>query len=861
MTEAAKVETYRRAAEQGDLEAQFNLACSYANGRGVAQDDGQAMLWYRKAADRGHTGAQNNIGWMHDNGRGVAKDPDEAIRWYRKAADSGNAFAQNNLGIKYENGTGVKKDLVEAARWYRLAAAQGNAQAKESLTRVEGLIATVPKSKAPPPVPQRDAAPPPIPQRNVAPPPVVERRAKEPGVPAAGHEQRECKHLLDACTPLIYRHNSFRITGLIVDSSARDIKKRIEEIKNAEELGSADEEHSHAFALKPSPAIEHIREAAQRLQDPERRIVDEFFWFWPTEWGSGKRDPALTALANGDKDTAFKLWSDALATNHSAGSLVAKHNLAVFYHLVALDSEHVAMDNDLAEEQLATVSKYWRTSFQWWEELTDDETFWSLVTDRIRMLDDPRLTTGFARRMRHTLPEAMDKINAMVAISFIERDKHALAEKHIGYMVETHAGQDNVQKTMALVAKPLFARIRSTLAQAEQALSGDGDGADGAALNVLNIAGPTLGILTRFLPKNHSELIDVGDAVVDVCLRCQQVYLRNSKKWKNKWDVAIGILDRAKDVAVSKHSREAIREAREEAERGRDLAHPKIKELQELLVRIVSEDLADKLKTFGSEVAQALHAVGEDVGTQTRSYELAADLVAGAMRGLSVDLINHGQERVTKVLKFFEDEQNRIRHQVALRMNLPQAIQLEQNKWDAIIEVAVGIELYDKGRQLARSAELKKRFADDAEALDGVRQFCSQITELDAKRRERNLVLHWWRPRSQGAAQPPPVPRQGSSGTTTSSGGCFVATAVYGSYEHPAVFVLRRYRDECLAGSRAGRTFIRIYYKVGPVLATLVAQCECMKGFCRGILDQVVCRIAQRLQHEGKGRIKDECHE
>ena len=88
-----------------------------------------------------------------------------------------------------------------------------------------------------------------------------------------------------------------------------------------------------------------------------------------------------------------------------------------------------------------------------------------------------------------------------------------------------------------------------------------------------------------------------------------------------------------------------------------------------------------------------------------------------------------------------------------------------------------------------------------------------------------------------------------------------MATAVYGSYEHPAVFVLRRYRDECLAGCRAGRTFIRIYYKVGPVLAPLVGQCEYMKGLCRCILDKVVCRIDQRFQHEGEARPKDKCHE
>ena len=48
---------YRKAAEQGHATAQFNLAVSYRNGEGVAQDHGQAAYWYEKAAAQGHAQA------------------------------------------------------------------------------------------------------------------------------------------------------------------------------------------------------------------------------------------------------------------------------------------------------------------------------------------------------------------------------------------------------------------------------------------------------------------------------------------------------------------------------------------------------------------------------------------------------------------------------------------------------------------------------------------------------------------------------------------------------------------------------------------------------------------------------------
>jgi hypothetical protein len=58
-------------------------------------------------------------------------------------------------------------------------------------------------------------------------------------------------------------------------------------------------------------------------------------------------------------------------------------------------------------------------------------------------------------------------------------------------------------------------------------------------------------------------------------------------------------------------------------------------------------------------------------------------------------------------------------------------------------------------------------------------------------------------------------------GTKSSAkqGGCYIATAVYGSYDDPPVLALRRYRDERLARSVLGRGFIQFYYAVSPALS------------------------------------------
>ena len=69
----------------------------YDQGSVVAKDDAQAVAWYRKAADQGDANAQNNLGVMYENGRGVAKDDAQAVAWYRKAAGRGHAGAAQAL--------------------------------------------------------------------------------------------------------------------------------------------------------------------------------------------------------------------------------------------------------------------------------------------------------------------------------------------------------------------------------------------------------------------------------------------------------------------------------------------------------------------------------------------------------------------------------------------------------------------------------------------------------------------------------------------------------------------------------------------------------------------------------------------
>lgn len=76
--------------------------------------------------------------------------------------------------------------------------------------------------------------------------------------------------------------------------------------------------------------------------------------------------------------------------------------------------------------------------------------------------------------------------------------------------------------------------------------------------------------------------------------------------------------------------------------------------------------------------------------------------------------------------------------------------------------------------------------------------------------------------------------------------GCFVATAVYGSYDCSQVWVLRRFRDEYLSNSWYGRAFISFYYAVSPVLVQIFGKTKAFNMIVRPLLDKKVDQLMRK---------------
>jgi hypothetical protein len=447
----------------------------------------------------------------------------------------------------------------------------------------------------------------------------------------------ECKPLLDAATRELFRNNAFRITGLSVDATAREIAKHADKLTVLERLGLSGNEQPAPFPLKAPPTHDEIRDAFEKLnKSPERRMVDEFFWFWPSEFGKGASDPAIQALVAGKSETASQFWT--LAESNPADGVVAKHNLAILWHLKALDLENERIVDAAGASKSEQIEEVWKNALQRWETLIPDDALWEKVAQRIRQIGDPALTTGFARRMRANLYPALNKINAELALSYAKAGKMAVAKVHVQYIRETAQDADNVAKAAELVLAPTIARVRENIKRATQQSESNPETADQVARDLVTGTLPLVAIFDLFFGPAEHPAKDIFDDVASTSHSCLVDY--QNKTGGNK--TFVELLGPTLSLAKRDKVREPIQ---------KNIEFGKRMLLRELLqaIRTSTTPPSERLKRFQLEAVQPLLTATANLEPNSELRNSLLDDAAGVLVSISADAWNKFRDKKTAV--------------------------------------------------------------------------------------------------------------------------------------------------------------------------------------------------------------------
>ena len=95
----------------------------YRLGCGVQRDYDEAARWFRKAAEQGDAEAQYNLGFMYETGRGGRKDLVQAYMWFDLAGRSAETTpAHQGYAIQYRDSIASKMTPDQIANAKKLAA-------------------------------------------------------------------------------------------------------------------------------------------------------------------------------------------------------------------------------------------------------------------------------------------------------------------------------------------------------------------------------------------------------------------------------------------------------------------------------------------------------------------------------------------------------------------------------------------------------------------------------------------------------------------------------------------------------------------------------------------------------------------
>jgi hypothetical protein len=341
----------------------------------------------------------------------------------------------------------------------------------------------------------------------------------------------------------------------------------------------------------------------------------------------------------GDCEGAVQLWRD----REKAGSSVAQHNMAILYHMYAVDwtNYHVSENIDQALDE--QIKGYWRKSFDRWEPLVDSEDLWHMLKERVRAMEDEALTTGFVRRMLKQLPLALDRVNAEAALKLAEQGRIDWARFHIDFMRETHPGLDNVECALEMVLLPTKRRVEQHLdsfkSQTEKAPK---RGAE-LANQLLERCRPMMDLFELFHGQERYQRNDLFDQVAETVL--QMVISHQRTTGDNK--AFVDLLRQTLGFASGTQLRERIIENISIGEN--NIQFDRSRPILEKLEKIVTESCRPrvKLQRIKSSILPELPKFAADSGSPENAGNLLLDSVANVLRSISVDAHNESKDYKT----------------------------------------------------------------------------------------------------------------------------------------------------------------------------------------------------------------------
>ena len=336
--------------------------------------------------------------------------------------------------------------------------------------------------------------------------------------------------------------------------------------------------------------------------------------------------------------------------------------------------------------------------------------------------------------------------------------------------------------------------LQEEILNAREASSGKKPSASYAAgLKLMKSAKKNLPLIRRLIGTKDLRYVNIADATATQILQCGISYY-NETDDDDDVDKAMVLQEYACSIATGslvsqrcKKNLEILKQKKEEGTIAADIAFV-VKSLEEFQRKY--RTIANA-RLFVNSCKPHLDAIASQLGVTNELYIKISTAVANNALGMLVSVINDAQNNQVSVIDG------------TLKRNIDDAL--------SVMSIIGG---------LTMNAQERRRFNENKATLSNMRD---QVAQID-----RTIRTHT------------PTHMGGGSSTGPSSGGCYIATMVYGDYDHPQVLILRDFRDNVLKKNVLGRAFIRFYYRYSPTWVKHLKNHTKINSFIRILLDKFI---------------------
>ncbi|MBR3799906.1 MAG: hypothetical protein IKK36_13465 [Bacteroidales bacterium] len=306
-----------------------------------------------------------------------------------------------------------------------------------------------------------------------------------------------------------------------------------------------------------------------------------------------------------------------------------------------------------------------------------------------------------------------------------------------------------------------------------------------AGLNLINNTKSDLALVKRLTSANDIQCQKISDALASAIMHCSVEFFNNSNHSASDIDKALELNKVAKDIAIGSYTKDKC---------------------------------SDGINTL-TEMKQksAIEADLEAIATELVSFKSKTDSIGNAR-----SLVDNCKP-----------------HLVKIKNALGASDDLYEQLSSAVAGNALGmvIEVINSKQKICTASELRPYVYDALAVMDSMSNMYMDYS-LSNRYDQNKTILQSIAMSLTARFTPQPTPY--SSSRSSSSGGCYIATMVYGDYDHPQVMVLRDFRDTVLQHHVLGRAFIKFYYRYSPTWVEKLKDKKGVNRVIKKILDKFI---------------------